>query len=329
MTENRQMPFIRTVLGDVDVAEMGLCYSHEHVIIEEGYVTEKNELFLLNDVDKISRELQDFYDHGGRTMVDTMPAGAGRNALKLAEISRRTKVHLIAPTGLHLAIYYPANHWQFHYSEEQLAQLFIDDIQLGIDTFDYSGPLVKRTRHKAGMVKLATEGGNFTTHQEKIFRAVVATHLETGAPILTHSKGAHNAIEQVALFEKLGADLSHVVISHVDKEKDLAFHRELLQTGVRVEYDSAFRWGSEQRNNTYELLKVLLPEFSGQITMGMDAAKHSYWKSYGGSPGLDFLLTSFKEDLVKMELGRYYDHIFIKNPASLYSFCSNIPPGKT
>lgn len=314
------MAFIRTVLGDVDVAEMGFCYSHEHVVIEEGYVTEKNDLFLLNDVDKISQELQGVYEKGGRTMVDTMPAAAGRNVLKLAEVSRRSKLHLIAPTGLHLAIYYPANHWQFHYSEDQLSQLFIDDVTLGIDAFDYSGPLVQRTSHKAGLVKLATEGGNFTVHQEKIFRAVVSTHLETGVPILTHSKGATNALEQVALFDRLGADLPHVVISHVDKETDLGFHRELLQTGVRVEYDSAFRWKQGQENNTYELLKVLLPEFPEQITMGMDAAKHSYWKSYGGSPGLDFLLTSFKEDLQQMGLEKYYDDIFIKNPAHLFSF---------
>lgn len=314
------MPFIRTVLGDIDPADMGLCYSHEHVIIEKGYATEKNPLFLLNDVNKISSELQDFYDKGGRTMVDTMPAGAGRNVLKLAEVSHRTKVNLIVPTGLHLAIYYLPNHWQFHYSEEELAQLFVDDITLGIDALDYSGPIVKRTSHKAGMVKLATEDGDFTAHQEKIFCAVVAAHQETGAPILTHSKGAQNAIEQVALFEKLGADLSHVVISHVDKEKDLTFHRELLQTGVRVEYDSAFRWGMEQRNNTYDLLEVLLPEFPNQITMGMDAAKNSYWKSYKGIPGLDFLLTSFKKDLRQMGLGKYYDHIFINNPAQLFSF---------
>jgi phosphotriesterase-related protein len=314
------MAFIRTVLGDVDAEELEITYSHEHVIIEQGYVTEKNDLFLLNDVDKVSQELAAFYAGGGRTMVDTMPAGAGRNVLKLAEVSRRTKVKLIVPTGLHLAVYYPANHWQFHYSEQQLADLFIDDIRLGVDAFDYSGPLVKRTPHQAGMVKLATEGGNFTAHQEKIFHAVVAAHLETGAPILTHSKGAGNALEQVAWFEKLGADLSHVVISHVDKEKDLGFHRELLQTGVRVEYDSAFRWGPGQENPTYELLRTFLPEFPGQITMGMDAAKHSYWKSYGGSPGLNFLLTRFKQDLEQMGLGQYYKHIFIHNPADLFSF---------
>ena len=54
------MSFVRTVLGDIAPTDMGLTYSHEHIIIEEGYVTEQNELFLLNDVDKVSEELQQF-----------------------------------------------------------------------------------------------------------------------------------------------------------------------------------------------------------------------------------------------------------------------------
>ena len=56
--------------------------------------------------------------------------------------------------------------------------------------------------------------------------------------ILTKEKPFH-------YFEKLGANLSHVVISHVDKQTDLGFHRELLQSGAYVEYDSHFRWKTE------------------------------------------------------------------------------------
>ena len=67
-------------------------------------------------------------------------------------------------------------------------------------------------------------------------------------------------------------------------------------------------------------MEALLPEFPDQLTVGMDTAKSSYWRSYGGAPGLDFLLTTFKNDLQKMGLEQYYDHLFILNPAALYSF---------
>jgi phosphotriesterase-related protein len=313
------IPFVRTALGDIVSAEMGLTYSHEHIIIEESYPTDKNPLFLLNDVDKIAKELQGFYEMGGRTMVDTMPANCGRNVLKLAEVSRRTGVNIVVPTGIHLEKYYLPNHWRYSYTEEQLTQLFIDDITVGIDSNDYNGPYVNHTPHKAGMIKLATGDEKITAHQEKIFHAVVNTHLETGVPILTHSNFGKHAIDQVDLFEKLGAHLEHVVISHVDRYQDIGYNRELLETGVKVVYDCAFRW-KEKENWTYKLLEALLPVFPDQITMGMDAAKSSYWQSYGGKPGLTFLLTTFKDDLQKMGLGQYYSNIFFTTPAALYSF---------
>lgn len=319
MKPDTSLPFVRTVLGDIAPEAMGLTYSHEHIIIEESYPTLGNPLFLLNDVDKVSVELQRFYEAGGRTMVDTMPADCGRNVLKLAEVSRRTGVNIIAPTGIHLEQYYLPNHWRYSYSEDQLTALFVADVITGIDAQDYNGPYVQRTNHKAGIVKLATGDGKITAHQEKIFHAVVNTHKQTGVPILTHTNFGKHALEQVYLFEKLGADLKHVVLSHVDRYQDISYNRELLQTGVRVELDSAFRW-KEEVNWTYKFLEALLPDFPDQITMGMDAAKNSYWQSYGGKPGLNFLLTTFKADLLKMGLSDYYENIFLKNPAQLFAF---------
>ncbi|MGK6351496.1 phosphotriesterase family protein [Parapedobacter sp. DT-150] len=311
--------FVRTVLGDIAPENMGLTYSHEHIVIDESFPTVQNPLFLLRDVDRISTELKTFYNAGGRTMVDTMPADCGRNVAKLAAISRNTGVHIIAATGIHLEMYYLPNHWRYSYTEEQLTQLFIDDVMLGIDVHDYNGPFVERTPHKAGMIKLATGDENITAHQEKIVHAVVNTHRETGVPILTHTNAGKHAIDQAVMFEKLGADLTHVVISHVDRYQDIGYNRAVLETGVRVEYDSAFRW-KEKPNWTYKLLEVLLADFPDQITMGMDAAKTTYWRSYGGAPGLDFLLTVFKRDLEAMGLGRYYEQLFVRNPAQLYTF---------
>ncbi|NNE75772.1 MAG: aryldialkylphosphatase, partial [Pricia sp.] len=65
--------FFRTILGDKPIEEMGLTYSHEHILIEDSYVTAANPELLLNDVERITQELSDFYKGGGRTVVDTMP----------------------------------------------------------------------------------------------------------------------------------------------------------------------------------------------------------------------------------------------------------------
>jgi len=314
------MSFVRTVLGDIQPKEMGLTYSHEHIVIEESFPTLSNPEFVLNDTKLISQELQEFYELGGRTMVDTMPAACGRNILKLAEVSRNSKVNIIAPTGIHLEIYYPPNHWRYHLSVDEVTELFIRDVTEGVDEYDYSSPIVKRTAHKAGMIKLATGDDKITDHQRKIFEAVVNAHLETGAPILTHTNGGKLAMEQVELFLKLGADPSHIVISHVDKNRDLAFHEALLQTGVYVEYDSHFRLKMKGDDWTFTLLENMLPKYSGQIVLGMDMAKHTYWKSYGGKPGLIYLITEFRQELEARGLSDYFEQMFFSNPQMLYSF---------
>ena len=314
------MSFVRTVLGDIPPGEMGLTYSHEHIVIDESFPTITNKDFILNDSTKISEELNEFYSKGGRTLVDTMPSNCGRNVLKLAEVSRNSNVNIVAPTGIHLEKYYPPNHWRYHLSETELTELFIKDVEEGIDEYDYGCPVVKRTQHKAGLVKLATGDEPITPHQEKIFHAIVNTQVNTGAPILTHTNSGKHAMSQVNLFFKLGASLQHVVLSHVDKYKDLAWHKDLMQTGVYVEYDSHFRWKRGEENFTYKLLQELLPVYANRIVLGMDMARNRYWKSYGGKPGLVFLLTTFKDDLKKRGLEGYFDQMFITNPRQLFSF---------
>ncbi len=314
------MSFVRTVVGDIDPSQMGVTYSHEHIIIEESFPVLQNPDFLLNDTTKISAELKEVYMAGGRTMVDTMPAACGRNVMKLAEVSRLSGIQIIAPTGIHLPVYYPPHHWQFYLSEEQLIQLFIDDVVIGIDRYDYCSPVVERTSHKAGMIKLASGDEPFDDNLKKIFRAVVATHKQTGVPILTHTNAGRHAVEQAELFHQLGADLRHVVISHVDRCNDWGYHQALMHPGVRVEYDSAFRWKPDRENFTFLLLEKLLPDYPDQITVGMDAARNTYWKSYGGKPGLTYLLTDFVTELHKRGLADYQKKIFIENPKQLYAF---------
>ena len=315
------MSFVRTVLGDIQPDKMGLTYSHEHVIIDEGFSTMANPDFILNDTNLITDELKEFYQYGGRTLVDTMPAACGRNILKLVEVSRNSNVNIIAPTGIHLEIYYPPNHWRYYLSVAELSDLFIKDITDGVDEYDYNCPVVKRTIHKAGLIKLATGDEKITAHQHKLFEAVVNAHLVTGTPILTHTNGGKQAMEQVELFLKLGADISHVVLSHVDKQRDIVYHKDLMQTGVYVEYDSHFRCKAKKDDNwTFTLLENLLPDFADRIVIGMDMARNTYWKSYGGQPGLIYLLTDFRQELEVRGLSSFSEKLFFENPQNLYSF---------
>lgn len=314
------MSFIRTVWGDIPPHELGVCYSHEHLIIDAGYATDKEPGFLLSDVEKAVEELQAFYAAGGRAMVDSMPCDSGRNVLKLADLSRRTGVHIVAPTGLHLAKYYDSGHWGGCYTEEELARLFIADIEEGIDIRDYNGPVVQRSEHRAGIIKIAT-GAAWTAREERAFAAAAIAHQKTGCPILTHTEEGQLGLEQVVLLKDLGVDLRQVVLSHTDRRPDVGYHRELLASGVCLEYDSAFRWKATQGNPTLQLVLALAGEFPDQLLLGMDAARRSYWRAYGGSPGLCFLLREFKAMLEVDGLpGALWLKIMQTNPAAAFQF---------
>jgi len=315
------MTFVRTVLGDIPASQLGVTYAHEHVIIDPCYATQLESDFLLDSVPSASAELTAFFAAGGRTMIDAMPCDAGRNILKLAEVSRTSKVHIVAPTGLHLRKYYPDGHWQDRLNADELAKLFSADIEEGVDANDYGGPTLARTPHKAGIIKIAGSLDKLTSCEEKIFRAAGRTQKKTGVPILTHTEQGTAALEQVAILKEDGADISRVVLSHLDRKPDLEYHRAVLKTGVKLEYDSAFRWKPGQENHTLNLVAKLIHEFPHQIMLGMDAARKKYWTSYGGAPGLNFLLTTFTGMLKAAGVSDALIHnIFVTTPANSFSF---------
>jgi predicted metal-dependent phosphotriesterase family hydrolase len=312
--------FIRTVLGDIPPEQLGVCYAHEHVIIDPSYMTERFPEFRLDSVSLAAHELTQFKRDGGGAMIDSMPTG-GRNAAKLAEISRLSGVHIVCPTGLHLAKYYPEGHWGGRLSAEQLAEVFVGEIEDGIDANDLSGPVLRRLPHRAGLIKVASGLDNIDEMEHRIFEAAAVSHQRTGAPILTHTEQGTAALEQVELLSSHGVPLNRVTLSHTDRKPDISYHRDILQSGVRVEFDSAFRW--REGNPTLDLVVALAPEFHSQIMLGMDAARRSYWTSYGGKPGLSYLLTTYREQLLRAGLSQeLWLQIMINNPAEAFSFCN-------
>jgi 5-phospho-D-xylono-1,4-lactonase len=316
------MSFLRTVLADIPANQAGICYAHEHIIIDPSFTTHCYPDFLLDSIDRACIDVVDFYAAGGRTLVDSMPCGGGRNVLKLAEVSRRTGAHIICPTGLHLKKYYAPGHWGERLNAEELAKLFIADIEQGIDSADYNGPQISRTPHKAGVIKVATGKDAASAHEQKVIEAAAIAHHLTGAPILTHTEQGTAALQQVQLFQQHRVPLDHVVISHTDRLPDRAYHKEILSSGIFLEYDSAFRWKPEDGNPTSDMVVAMVSEgFASQIVLGMDAARRKYWKAYNGAPGLTFLLLEFVPKLKQAGLSAAdIEKIFVTNPANCYAF---------
>jgi predicted metal-dependent phosphotriesterase family hydrolase len=313
--------FVRTVLGDVDSADLGVTYAHEHLIIDGGRPVEMSPDFLLADVDRLSAELSDAATAGLRTAIDAMPADCGRNPLKLADLSRRTGVHIVAATGLHHEKFYGPWHWSLRASEDELAELFVADVIDGIDECDYGGPIVRRTGVRAGIIKVGGSEGGPSARDLPVFRAAATTYARTGTPVHTHCEAGTGALEQIRVLTDAGTPAERISLSHVDKVVDRGYHRELFATGAFAVYDQAFRWGGRD-NGTLRLLEWAVEDgHGGQVMLGMDAARQGYYRSFGGTPGLAFLLRDFSDQLEARGLGAEMRHaLFVDNPARAFAF---------
>ena len=315
------MTFIRTVLGDIAPAELGVTYAHEHLVIDGGRPVEMHADFDLSDIDRMATEVDGAVALGLRAAVDAMPCDCGRNVVKLAELSRRCGIHIVGSTGLHHDRYYGPEHWSTRLSIGEVADRFALDITDGIDANDYAGPTIQRTQHRAGVIKIAGSDNGPSARDLRIFEAAAMAHRWTGAPILTHCEGGTGALNQVRVLGDLGVPASHVVLSHVDKVVDRAYHRELLGTGAFVEYDGSFRWG-DRENGTLTLLTWALEDgLVDGILLGMDAARQGYYTMYGGKPGLTWLLDDFTRTMGARGIDPAARHrLFVDNPARAYAF---------
>jgi predicted metal-dependent phosphotriesterase family hydrolase len=308
------MSVVRTVLGDVPSSRLGVCYAHEHLVIDGGVPKLLNPEISLQDVGDAVDELGQCVAAGLGAVVDAMPADAGRNVVKLAEISRRSGVHVVAATGLHHARYYGERHWGELVEPEELAELFVGDLQDGIDANDLNGPVVRRTAHRAGVVKVAGSLEGPSARDRRVFEAAAIAVARVGSALLTHCEAGTGGAAQLELLEALGVPLERVVLSHTDKVVDRGYHRELLATGAYLVYDQGIR----SPEGTARLVGWMVEDgYGGQLLLGTDGARRSLWSVLGGSPGLAALRTHLGGRLAD-ELGReVMDRIWVTNPATV------------
>lgn len=295
---------IRTVTGDLEKIAPGVVYTHEHLIIDSPLIAASFEHIHLFDTDAAVAEVTLGREAGAALFVDTMPISAGRDAVRLAEIAERSGVAVVAATGLHHDRYYGPLHWTNRVSEEELTELFIADLVDGIDEFDYTGPIVRRTPHRAGLAKVATSGSTPDARDLRNLAAVAAASVATGAPVLTHCEGGWGGQAQIEALTNAGVPAQSIILSHVDKSDDLGYLLELASSGVTLELDQMLRqYDRGAESITVRVILALLEAgHSAQIVLGTDGARRTLWTSLGGAPGLAWLAGSFPAQLREVGL---------------------------
>lgn len=319
------MTTIRTVLGDIPACELGVTNAHEHLFIRNGLILTREPEFRLDSEEDAISEVNGFRSHGGQTIVDAAPISVGRDPESLARVSRATGVHVIAATGFHKPVYYLDSHWRNRLPAEEIAALFIDEICNGMDAFGFEGPSRKRTAARAGIIKAASDYQKIAPASEVGFQAAAIAHRETGAPILTHTEMGTMAFEQLHLLEKHGASPGCVVLSHMDRNPDWMLHRDLAQAGTFLEYDGPGRIKYSPESTIIELMmKMFELGLGGQILLGGDTARRSYWKAHGGATGIAYILERFVPRLRKEGFAERHIHsLLVENPARAFAMVTN------
>ena len=318
------MKTVTTVTGDVPIvspSSLGFCHGHEHVFISKGRSAEINGALRIDDAEKSISELKDFYRAGGRALVDAQPVGCNRDALRLEEISRSSGVHIIASTGFHKMIFYPEEHWIFRASSEELYGIFKTELTEGMYAdCDASYP-ENVTKIRAGLVKTALDVCGVAGHYEKPFSAAARAAADTGRALMVHIERGSDPIGLADFLAASGVSPERTVFCHMDRATDdINAHYAVCARGIYLEYDTICRPKYHDDEREAEITKLILGAgFEDRLTMGLDVTR-ARLKSYGGTPGLAYIIETFIPLLKKRGVtDAQIRKIFRDNPSEVFS----------
>jgi phosphotriesterase-related protein len=244
------MPSVETVQGPIDAELLGTVLVHEHVRFRDEAVADQWPGRYDADAELAAalEAVRAAAGHGVQTIVDPTAMFGGRDVRFMQRVAQETGVQIVACTGIYTYDHLP--HYFESRSADQIAEHFVTDIEQGIQGTDA----------KAAFLKCAADEPGLTENVEKVHRAVARASVQTGAPIMAHSRPASDTgPAQVAIFEEEGVDLARVQVAHTGDTDDLAYIDRLLEKGVFVGLD---RYGlemylpMERRNATFaELLR--------------------------------------------------------------------------
>jgi len=241
---------VETALGPVDARDLGTVLVHEHVRFRDEAVVDQwpAQYDAHAEYAAALEAVRAAHDRGVDTIVDPAPMFAGRDVGFMGRVARATGVKIVPCTGIYSYDYLPP-YFQ-NRSVDQMAELFVGDIERGIQGGEA----------KAAFLKCAADAAGVTENVEKIHRACARASVQTGAPIMAHSRPASDTgPRQIDIFEEEGVDLRRVQIAHTGDTDDLDYIERVLDRGVFIGLD---RYGLEmflpidRRNATFaELLR--------------------------------------------------------------------------
>src|SRR5215211_5374950 len=222
------MPAVETVHGPLDVEELGLTLIHEHFrATDEGVRFQFPHLYDEQaDWDAAIADANAVKGHGVKTVVEPGALFLHRDAAFSKRVADESGLQVVLATGIYTYDHLPQP--LLNRDEDQIAELFVHDIENGI----------QGTGIKPAFVKCAADEPGLTPNIEKVHRAAAKASVQTGKPIMAHSRpAAGTGPEQMRIFREEGVDPTKVQIAHTGGTDDLDHIERLLDTGCWIGMD--------------------------------------------------------------------------------------------
>ena len=247
------------------MADLGFTLAHEHLktwreITMLGFPQIYNEDL---ELEKVVNEVKAAESRGVKTICDATVPGVGRDIEFVQKVATKTNVNIIVATGFYALEYIHLPPYFQSKSVDVLADTFVREIRDGIG----------KTKVRAGFLKCVLDSNELTNDVEKVIRAVAKAHLQTGAPIMTHSNpGLMTGLKQQEIFRDEGVNLTRVFIGHHRDTDDIKYLKDFLGGGSFVGMD---RFGGEvnvmsTEKRTAIVLKIWELGYADKIMLSQD-----------------------------------------------------------
>ncbi|MFI6443915.1 phosphotriesterase [Kitasatospora sp. NPDC050543] len=305
MTAARTAPAartVRTVLGDIDPADLGVCNSHDHLFLGSPLLPGQE----LDDPAAATAELHAFARLGGRAVVQWTPHGLGRGGPELAAISRVTGVHLVAATGLHRAAHYGSDALP-----DALTQLFVAELTTGLRGTDATAGV------RAGLIKVAGDYHGLEPRTRRVMTAAAEAYHETGAPIAVHHELGTAALDVLDLLcGGLDVPPDRVILGHLNRFPDTRLLRAAAASGAFLALDGPSLANHATDHRLFDAIGTLAEAGHGaRLLLGGDTTT----RAARGTPGMPFLLTGLATRITR-EFGADLTHqLLTSNPSRAFA----------
>ena len=242
------MASVQGVNGAIDADDLGLTLIHEHFFSGDEAVTaqwphvrdrDQERQLALESVEAVK-------SHAVKTVVEPTAMLLGRDVAALQRLADEAGLQIVACTGIYTYDHLPL--FLINRDADFIAGLYVHDVEQGIQGTDI----------KAAFIKCAADEPGINEHVEKLHRAAARASLQTGAPVMAHSRPASDTgPAQVEIFLEEGVAPEKIQIAHTGDTDDLDYIEGLLDKGVCIGMD---RYGldiflpTDKRNATVTAL---------------------------------------------------------------------------